>query len=63
MRKPETPSCEIYKHLVQQSVQQVVHDLHDFFYRPIWFYENNETPPLKYNIYFSLLYCNFKIVL
>ena len=38
MGKPENNSCKIYKCLVQQQVQQVVHILCDAFSdRPIWF--------------------------
>ena len=32
MGKPEKTSCKIYKHLVQQQVQQIVHNLRDAFF-------------------------------
>ena len=48
-------------HLVQQKVQQIIHNIHDVvFIRHIWFQLNSGTSPLKYNIPFWLLYCNFK---
>ena len=58
--KPE----KIYKHLVQQQVQQVAHNFRVVSsYGHIWIQENSESSPLKINIYFSLLYHNLKFVL
>ena len=58
MGKPKKTSCNknfIYKHLVHQQVQQVVHNLRDvLLLQTIWFLKNAETSPLKCNIYLSL---------
>ena len=62
MGKPAKKLCKIYKSLVQHQVQQVVHNLCDIFsYRHIWFQENSETFPLKFDIHFLVLYRNFKL--
>lgn len=62
-RKMKQNSCKIYKHIVQQKVQQKFHNIHDvFFIKHTRFELNSATSQLKFNIYFWLLYLNLKFI-
>ena len=57
-------SSKIYKHIVQQKVQQKYHNIHQdvFFIKHTRFELNSATSQLKFNIYFWLLYLNLKFI-